>query len=74
MPLSVNVHVVVLFPPLEHPPDQIALRPFETLNVIAVPEANDAEPLLPVATLMPAGLEVTVSPLRPVADTVSVKV
>jgi hypothetical protein len=74
VPLRVNVHVLVLLPPLEHAPDQIASRPLETLRVIAVPEANDAEPLLPVATLMPAGLETTVSPLRPVADTVSVAV
>jgi hypothetical protein len=42
--------------------------------VIAVFEANDAEPVLPVETLMPAGLEVTLSPLRPVAVTVSVAV
>ncbi len=70
--LKVNAHVLLLLPPLEHAPDQIASRPFETLNEIAVPLTNDAEPVLPTATLMPAGLEVTLSPLRPVAVTVSV--
>jgi len=67
----VNVHVFVLDPLLEQAPDQVASRPLETLNVIAVPTANDAEPLLPVATLIPAGLDVTRSPPRPVAVTVS---
>ena len=67
-----NVQLLVLLPPLEHAPDQMASRPFVTLNVIAVPVANDAEPLLPVATLMPAGLDVTRSPLRPLALTVNV--
>jgi hypothetical protein len=71
---NVNAHVFVLFPPLEHAPDQIASRPFETLNVIDVPLVNDADPLLPTATLMQAGLDVTRSPLRPVATTVSVTV
>ena len=41
---------------------------------MAVPDVNDAEPLLPVATLMPDGLDVTRSPLRPVAVTLSVAV
>jgi hypothetical protein len=72
--LNVNVHVFVLFPPLEHAPDQMASRPFETLSVIEVPVANDADPVLPTATLIPAGLEVTRSPLRPLAVTVSVAV
>ena len=72
MPANVNVHVLCLFPPLEHAPDQIASRPFDTLSVRDVPVANDAEPLLPTLTLIPAGLDVTRSPLRPVADTVSV--
>jgi hypothetical protein len=44
-----------LFPPLEHAPDQIASRPFETLSVMAVPLTNPAEPVLPTATLMPEG-------------------
>jgi len=71
---NVNVQLLVLLPPLEHAPDQIASRPFVTLNVIAVPVANDTAPLLPVATLMPVGLDVTRSPLRPLAVTVSVAV
>ena len=69
-----NVHVRLLLPPLEQAPDQIASRPFVTLNVIAVPVANDADPLLPTATLMPAGVDVTRSPLRPDAETVNVAV
>ena len=52
----------------------MAERPLVTLRVIDVPAANVAEPLLPVATLMPAGLDVTRSPPRPVAVTVSVAV
>jgi len=65
------VHVFRLLPALEHAPDQIASRPFETLNVIEVPVVNDADPELPTATLMPVGLDVTRSPLRPLAETVS---
>jgi hypothetical protein len=72
VPVSVNVHVLVLLPPLEQAPDQMALRPLETRSVIDVPVANDAEALLPTATSIPAGLEVTRSPLRPLAVTVSV--
>lgn len=74
IPLSVNVQVFVLLPPLEHAPDQMVSRPFVALSVIAAPVVNDAEPLLPTVTLMPAGLEMTRSPLRPVAVTVSVAV
>jgi hypothetical protein len=70
---SVNVHVLVLFPPLEQAPDQIASRPFETVSVIDVPLVNDADPELPTPTLMPVGLEVMRSPLRPVAVTVKVR-
>jgi hypothetical protein len=72
MPVRVNVHVLLLLPPLEQAPDQMALRPLETRSVIDVPVANDAEALLPTATSIPAGLEVTRSPLRPLAVTVSV--
>jgi hypothetical protein len=68
----VNVHVLLLLPLVEHAPDQIASRPFETVSVIDVPLANDADPVLPTETLMPAGLEVIRSPLRPVAVTVKV--
>ena len=71
---SVNVHVLVLFPPLEHPPDQTASRPFDTVSVIEVPAVKPAEPVLPTSTLMPAGVEVMRSPLLPVADTVNVAV
>ena len=68
----VNVHVFLLFPPLEHAPDQITSRPFVALSVIDVPVVNGADPLLPTATLIPAGLDVTRSPVLPVAVTVSV--
>jgi hypothetical protein len=72
--LRVNVHVLRLLPPLEQAPDQIAWRPFETLSVIEVPVVNDAEPVLPTATLIPDGVDVMRSPLRPVAVTVNVDV
>jgi hypothetical protein len=42
------------------------------LSVTRVPTGKPAEPVLPTATLMPVGLEVTRSPPRPVAVTVSV--
>ena len=67
-----NVHVFVLLPPLEHAPDQITSRSLVALSVIDVPVLNDADPVLPTATLMPAGLDVTRSPPLPVAVTVSV--
>jgi len=66
------VHVFALLPPLEQAPDQIASRVLDTLSVTEVPVANVAEPVLPTATLIPAGLELTRSPLLPVAVTVSV--
>ena len=72
MPDSVNVQVRCLLPPVEQAPEKIASRPLDTLRVIDVPVANDAEPVLPTLTLIPAGLDVTRSPLRPVAITVSV--
>ena len=68
----VNVHVLALLPPLEQAPDQITSRVLEALSVIEVPVVNVAEPVLPTVTLIPAGLEVTRSPLLPVAVTVSV--
>ena len=74
VPVKVNVHVRRLLPPLEQAPDQMASRPFDTLSVIDVPVVKDADPVLPTATLMPAGLEVTRSPFLPVAVTVSVAV
>jgi hypothetical protein len=74
LPLKVNVQVLALLPLLEHAPDQTASRPPLALRVIAVPVLNGADPLLPTATLMPAGLDVILVPLRPVAVTVSVAV
>jgi hypothetical protein len=71
---NVKVQVLCLFPPLEQAPDQIASRPLDTLRVIEVPTVNDADPVLPDGTLMPAGLEETRSPPLPPADTVSVAV
>jgi hypothetical protein len=57
---SVNVQLRLLLPPLEHAPDQMASRPLLTFSVIAAPIANDAEPVLPTVTVMPAGLDVFV--------------
>ena len=74
VPVSVNVHVFALFPPLEQAPDQIPLRPLEIVSVIDVPVVKGADRVLPTATLIPAGVDVTLSPLRPVAVTVSVAV
>jgi len=74
LPAMVNRHVFALLPPLEQAPDQIASRPFDTESVIDVPVVNVPEPVLPTATLIPAGLDVTRSPLRPVAVTDSVAV
>lgn len=68
----VNEHDRCFDPPLEQAPDQTASRPLATLRVTLVPPANDADPVLPTLTLIPDGLEVTRSPLRPVALTVSV--
>jgi hypothetical protein len=69
---NVNVQLRRLFPLLEQAPENTASRPFETVRVIDVPLANAADPLLPTDTLIPAGLDVIRSPLRPVALTVSV--
>ena len=74
LPFSMTVQVLALLPPLEHAPDQIASRPLLTLSAIDVPTLNEAEPVLPTDTLIPAGLDVTRSPPRPVAVTVSVDV
>ena len=68
----VNVQVLVLLPPLEHAPAQMASRPLLTLNVIELLVAKPADWVLPTATLIPAGLDVICSPLRPVAVTVKV--
>jgi len=61
LPLSVNVHVLLLLPPLEQAPDQIASRSFVILSVIDVPTLNDADPVLPTVTLIPPG---STSPAR----------
>lgn len=74
VPLTEKVQVRALAPPLEHAPDHTTSRPLGLLSVIAVPAANDADPVLPTVTVMPAGLEVICSPLRPVAVTVTVAV
>jgi hypothetical protein len=70
--LITKVQVFVLLLPLEQAPDHTTSRPLDTFNVTEVPLANDAVPLVPVVTVIPAGVETTVSPPRPVADTVSV--
>lgn len=74
LPASVNVQLLRLLPALEQAPDQIASRPFETVSVIDAPTVNGADPVLPTATLSPAGLDVTRSPFRPLAVNVSVAV
>jgi hypothetical protein len=68
---NVSVQVLVLAPPLEHAPPQMASRPLATLSVTAVPGASCADPVLPVATLKPVGFDTTRSPLRPPAVTAS---
>jgi hypothetical protein len=72
LPVNVNVQVFALLPPLEHAPDQTTSRLLVDRSVMDVPVVNDADPLLPTATSIPAGVEVTRSPPRPVAVTVSV--
>src|SRR3954468_6906007 len=71
---SVKVQLLRLLPALEQAPDQTASRPFDTVSVIDAPTVNDADPAVPTATLNPAGLDVTRSPLRPLAVSVSVAV
>lgn len=73
-PVRVKVQVFVLLPPLEQAPDQMTSRSFVARNVISVPTMNDAEPVLPTATLIPVGVDATRSPLRPIAVTVTVAV
>lgn len=68
--MIVKLQVLVLLPPLEQAPDQIASRPFEALSETGLPAANEAEPLLPTVTLMPAGVDEIRSPPRPLALTV----
>ena len=47
----------------------MASRPLEMVSVIGMPGVNCVDAVLPTATLMPAGLEVTLFPPRPVAET-----
>lgn len=70
--LNVNEQVLTLFPPLEQAPDQTTSRSFVARSVIKVPVAKAQEPVLPTATLRPDGVDVTRSPVRPVAVTVRV--
>ena len=58
----------------EHAPLQVASRPCDTVSVTGAPILKGTDAVLPTATLMPAGFDVTVSPLRPVAVTVRVAV
>src|SRR5437867_3419687 len=67
----VKLHVFVLAPPLEHPPDQMASRPLLTVSVTDVPVAKVALPVVPTLTVRPAGLEEPDSPVRPVAVSVN---
>lgn len=64
-----KLQLFVLRPLLEHAPDQMASRPFETVSVIFVPDANAAVEVLPTLALIPAGVELMVSPWRPPAVT-----
>jgi hypothetical protein len=68
---KVSVQLMVLAPLLEQAPPQIATRPLATLSVTTVPGASCVLPVLPVATLRPAGFETTRSPPRPPAVTAS---
>ena len=68
----VKVQVATLAPPLEQAPDHTTPRLLVALSVIDVLVGKDAVPVLPTATLIPAGFELTVSPVRPVAVTVRV--
>jgi hypothetical protein len=74
LPASVRVQLLVVCPPLEQAPLQIALRPLETVSVMDELVVKDADPLLPDATLMPDGAEVMRSPERPLAVTERVAV
>jgi hypothetical protein len=72
LPTIVNVQLLVSLPPLEHAPDHTASRLPLTVNRIEVPLAKVAEAVLPTNTSMPAGVDVSRLPLRPVALTVRV--
>src|SRR5262249_7776696 len=69
-PFSEKAQVFAFWPPLLQAPDQMTSRPLVALSVMRVPTVKEADWVLPTATLMPAGLESTRSPARPVALTV----
>jgi hypothetical protein len=70
-PFIVNVQLEVSWLPVEHGPDQIAVRSL-VCSVIRVPTGNVAEPVLPLFTLSPLGDVETVTPPRPLTVSVSV--
>jgi hypothetical protein len=69
-PVGVKVQLLAFFPLLEQGPDQMTSRPPVALNVTA--PVNCAPALVPTGTLRPAGLETMLTPLRPVAVTVTI--
>jgi len=69
--LMVKLQVFTFAPPLEQPPDQITSRPLLALSVTTVPVVKLALPVVPTLTASPTGVDETVSPVRPVAVTVS---
>jgi hypothetical protein len=72
--LRVKVQLGVLAPALLQAPDQTALRPLETVSLMEVPLLKRALPVIPTVATRPAGVEVTFSPVLPVAVTESSKV
>src|SRR4051812_42018461 len=56
---------------VEQAPDQKTVLPPPALSVTWVPTGKPADADCPDVKLKPAGLELTVTPLRPVATTVS---
>ena len=72
---SVKVQVLVSRPlTLLQSPDQSAVRPLLTRSVMLVPMGKLAVLVVPTRTLRPAGVEVMVSPARPVAVRVTAAV
>jgi hypothetical protein len=71
---KVNVQLLAFLPPLEHAPDQMASRPLETVSVMRVPGAKAAVDVLPTTALIPAGLELMLSPCLPPAVTLRLTV
>jgi hypothetical protein len=61
--LTENVQLTAAAPPLLHIPDQIAPCPLSVVSVTCAPVAKLADPELPLETLKPAGLDVTLPPL-----------